>query len=698
MSAFAQGLPHNRHLDDRGLRSGPSGVRPRALLPASRIRRSRLPRCLVSQGAVTAQTVAAVVASGVRICIKDPRILGKLGAFLLLQQRFLPKAWKALRRLRRRLGSQRITIVNPAEVEAVQDSLDPNGCLGRDVEVAGRTLVAGTAVLSNMDKELASEGPTTLRIKGPSTRRSTRSMTVLRTVGGLIALGEKPLVLWGWSNLISEAAVQLVRRMLLQTGSGKMWMPMLETNFQKLSVIITLTALAWYAHRLAKWWRDLRSRGKAEISDVMGWQSSLKEAQVNALTTSLQVVVWTLYVCSAMWAAGINLGRVLLFPSITAVIIGWIGREIVANIISGVVLHLTQPFAQGDWISLEGHVDGWVQDVGMFYTRVIQWDKRPMYIPNSKLMNMNVQNNSRMTHRRILYDLKIRIRDIPKIPQIVQEMQQMIYDHEDIDTVQHRLVRWREVGEFSANIWVSCYSKPTVEGIRLGPWTAVQQSVLERCSAIIYKHGAQFANLTERITVADPGAEKSGDKNIGTMLTDKLFETFSSAREMQLESREQVLRNREREVKERERDLESMILAQAEREEQITAAAEKYRRLMAKASWADRKDVPQLDEPAHTVAVAVDRAEEGTVAATAEEASSSAEVELPRRSEDSGGPAPVSSDNAATEEEARVDSPEKLPGHEGRAELEVGQRPAQNESDEMRTPEKKRIPIKEMGD
>ncbi|CAE7607110.1 ynaI, partial [Symbiodinium pilosum] len=89
-----------------------------------------------------------------------------------------------------------------------------------------------------------------------------------------------------------------------------------------------------------------------------------------------------------------------------------------------------------DWVSLDGtSIDGWVQDVGSFYTKVVQWDKRPIYVPNYKLMSMNVQNNSRMTHRRIKYDLNLRLRDIPNIPQIVRDMQEMINEHEDIDHI-----------------------------------------------------------------------------------------------------------------------------------------------------------------------------------------------------------------------------------------------------------------------
>merc|ERR1740138_919240 len=116
----------------------------------------------------------------------------------------------------------------------------------------------------------------------------------------------------------------------------------------------------------------------------------------------------------------------------------------------------------------------------------------------------------------------------------------MVCDHEDIDTVQHRLVRWRSIGEYSADIWVSCYTHPTLEGIRLATWTAVQQSVLERCSAIIYKNGAEFASMTDRYPHPYPKSEDP-NKTMGEMLTEKFYNTFATdARENQLQSREDV--------------------------------------------------------------------------------------------------------------------------------------------------------------
>ena len=36
--------------------------------------------------------------------------------------------------------------------------------------------------------------------------------------------------------------------------------------------------------------------------------------------------------------------------------------------LSCLVIYLTQPFAQGDWITLEEGQDGWAEEIGLFYT------------------------------------------------------------------------------------------------------------------------------------------------------------------------------------------------------------------------------------------------------------------------------------------------------------------------------------------
>ncbi|CAK0880471.1 unnamed protein product [Prorocentrum cordatum] len=551
-------------------------MRPEAVCRGLRCRAvggARRPLCAPSLRASARSRRLRVGAAGVNLsfgCSRGwSRTALRLAMLAVLQLRFVPRAWAVLRRNYLRMNTQRAEIATAEELLLVREALSSSSRLGQPVELSSCLLPKGSEILAHPEDLAAATPPVRLRYRPPSRADAgpLRYERIWASFTSILRIAEGPLVFYGWGRMASEAGLCLAGRFLAVPPKGGL---PLEAWCGKLSQLVAFTSLALFSHSFISAWRDRRSRGRAETSDFLGSQSSLREAQVNALKVALQVLVWAVYAVVVLWALGVQVGRVLLFPSITAVVLGWVGREIVANIISGVILHLTQPFAQGDWVTLEGgDIDGWVQDVGNFYTKVVQWDKRPMYVPNFKLMSMNVQNNSRMTNRRVLFELPLRMRDIPKIPKIVQEMQEMINSHEDIDTVQHRLVRWRSIGQYSAEIWVSCYTKPTMEGIRLATFTATLQSVLERCSAIVYSNGAEFASINDRYGYPrGPGVAEEVDdpKNLGQIITDKLYSTFSSARESQLKSREQVLWEREKNVKQLKRDVEAAAALQRDKD------------------------------------------------------------------------------------------------------------------------------------
>lgn len=511
-------------------------------------------------------------------------------SLLVLQLRFLPFLWKFL-------STQRLRIVEAEDLCVLQEAFD-NGKLARSVKISHHELPVGTEIAIPAETLTEAQLPLRVAYRLPIRWWAQQSgwRFQLRELLGAISRIEEPALFWGWTQLGIETVMQIARRFF--TGElSRHTIRHMSILAAKFSRITSFTALAWLVTLLISWGTDLRSRGPAVSLDVLGSQSSLREARVNALSVLLQVIVWVLWAGSVLWAAGIDTNRILLFPSVTAVVIGWVAREIVANVMSGVVIHLTQPFAQGDWVTLEdGALDGWVQAIGVFHTRVVQWDKRPMYVPNFKIMTMNVQNNSRMTHRRIMFKLPLRLRDIPKIPTIVQEIQEMINDHEDVDPVQHRIVRWRFIGDCSADIWLSCYTRPTLDGIRLNPWTAIQQSILERASGIVYKNGAQFASTTDRY----PQGEWSSP------LAESPFPPeVSDERESQLQSREEVLRQQERELKEKERDMNSNLAQQKRKEKNIADAAEKYKRLLQSAVLRQEADQganePTLASPLESV-------------------------------------------------------------------------------------------------
>lgn len=358
-------------------------------------------------------------------------------------------------------------------------------------------------------------------------------------------------------------ALQILQWLLVRGASTQKLRGLVVRVMSRAKWVLTVTCMALCAHAFWSRWKERRSRGKATETDILGSQSSQQEARLTAVTIALKATSWIVWLICVMAVLGVDISRVLLVPSIGAIFLGFLGRDILSNVLSGLVIFLTQPFAQGDWITLETGQDGWVKNIGVFYTKVVQWDKRPLYVPNVRLIHMLVENNSRMTHRRIRFDINVRLKDVPKAPAIVKDLQAMLDEHQDIDCIQHKLVRWRQVGDYYATVWISCYTRSTAEGIRLKHFIAVEQSVLERTAAILYKNGADFATSLERSKSKSLEAAEATGPPGGASLPSRKDEREDDGelreRERVLrESREEALRAKEEKVRVKERQIDSL--------------------------------------------------------------------------------------------------------------------------------------------
>eukprot|EP00471_Norrisiella_sphaerica_P003263 CAMPEP_0184490760 /NCGR_PEP_ID=MMETSP0113_2-20130426/18774_1 /TAXON_ID=91329 /ORGANISM="Norrisiella sphaerica, Strain BC52" /LENGTH=290 /DNA_ID=CAMNT_0026874807 /DNA_START=66 /DNA_END=935 /DNA_ORIENTATION=+ len=72
---------------------------------------------------------------------------------------------------------------------------------------------------------------------------------------------------------------------------------------------------------------------------------------------------------------------------------GFAAQQTISNLISGVMILLSHPFKIGDHIEAAG-VSGWVLEVGLMHTYVNTDEHVRVMLPNSKVLNTNIINNS----------------------------------------------------------------------------------------------------------------------------------------------------------------------------------------------------------------------------------------------------------------------------------------------------------------
>jgi small conductance mechanosensitive channel len=97
---------------------------------------------------------------------------------------------------------------------------------------------------------------------------------------------------------------------------------------------------------------------------------------------------------------------VLASTAVLGIIIGFAGRQVIANLVSGVLIAITQPIRIGDLISIGEEVHGRVIDIALTYTRVDAGDGCLVVVPNEKVATDVVLNHSAgNTHAPVTVDV-----------------------------------------------------------------------------------------------------------------------------------------------------------------------------------------------------------------------------------------------------------------------------------------------------
>lgn len=195
---------------------------------------------------------------------------------------------------------------------------------------------------------------------------------------------------------------------------------------------------------------------------------------------------------------GLSMSGLLAFGGIGGIAIGMASKDILSNVFSGTMLYFDRQFNIGDWIrSPDRNIEGTVVEIGWRLTKIMTFDHRPLYVPNSLFSSISVENPGRMTNRRIDTEVGLRYEDAGKIGVIVADIRQMLTQHPDIDQTQTTLVYFNAFADSSLNVMVYCFTKTT----KWAEWLGIQQDVYLKIIDIVQKHGADFAFPSQTVYV-----------------------------------------------------------------------------------------------------------------------------------------------------------------------------------------------------
>ena len=181
----------------------------------------------------------------------------------------------------------------------------------------------------------------------------------------------------------------------------------------------------------------------------------------HAAVTAKKLTSYVIYPLTAVAVMG-----VFGFPlSALAGAVGLIGlgvsfalKDMIANFFSGILILTTRPFKVGDQIAVDDE-EGTVQDIKIRATDVKTYDGRKVIVPNSKLYNDTVINNTAYDERRFESIVGISYDD--DIEAAKELAMKALEDSEKVSDEHEPQVLVTELGGSSVNLKLRGWTRPS---------------------------------------------------------------------------------------------------------------------------------------------------------------------------------------------------------------------------------------------
>lgn len=128
--------------------------------------------------------------------------------------------------------------------------------------------------------------------------------------------------------------------------------------------------------------------------------SSLDNAIIRFITTSLQVMLWIVLILYCMRIMNIPLGSMIALLSALGVAIGLAIQDSIANVANGLVMILTRPFKVGDYVKI-GDDEGTIEELRLMNTILSTTENKKLILPNKTVFTSRIINYNTNPTRRL---------------------------------------------------------------------------------------------------------------------------------------------------------------------------------------------------------------------------------------------------------------------------------------------------------
>ena len=225
----------------------------------------------------------------------------------------------------------------------------------------------------------------------------------------------------------------------------------------------------------------IKSVGELLSKDLIDW-----------IIKALKILILILGFAAVLEIWGIKIGPIIAGLGLFGVAVALGAQDLFKNLISGILVLVERRFQVGDWIYVDGIIEGTVESIGFRSTVVRRFDKSLATIPNFQFAEKAVINNSQTTNRRISWIIGLEYRTTAdQLKNIKEEISKYIENEQDFSKSKDTLlsVKIDQFAASSIDIKLICYTKTS----QYKEWLNVKDKLALEIKKIVEKNKASFA-------------------------------------------------------------------------------------------------------------------------------------------------------------------------------------------------------------
>jgi MscS family membrane protein len=231
---------------------------------------------------------------------------------------------------------------------------------------------------------------------------------------------------------------------------------------------------------------------------LSGLDKMLTRELIGWIIKSLKILIFILGLAAVLELWGIKIGPIIAGLGLFGVAVALGAQDLFKNLISGILVLVEKRFKIGDWILVEGIIEGIVEKIGFRSTVLRKFDKSLAIIPNFQFAENAVINISETSNWRIDWAITLQYdTTVDQLKKIRNEIENHIKKSDDFDNAVGVAVRIEKFSDSSIDMRVRCFTTSN----SFSTWLEIKEKLAIEIKQIVEGNKAAFAFPSQSIYI-----------------------------------------------------------------------------------------------------------------------------------------------------------------------------------------------------